>query len=141
MDRRRIGIPGAASQATEAIAEAQQEHFFIVGWLESKKLLHAGGEVLPALAPPSSGLGLEPRSLPGIPEAIKLTKALDVLRSFGSLTHSSSRELFDSPIPHLEGVEVVVLVRPLQLLVDRRVGQVGPLLPGAARPPIAARLP
>jgi hypothetical protein len=30
-------------------------------------------------------LGLEPHSLPGMPEAMKLTKALAVLRSLGSL--------------------------------------------------------
>jgi hypothetical protein len=37
-------------------------------------------------------LGLEPRSLPGIPEARKLAKALAVLRSLGSsFTQPSSR--------------------------------------------------
>jgi hypothetical protein len=36
-------------------------------------------------------LGLEPRSLLGIPEAIKLTKALAVLKLLGSLIQSSSR--------------------------------------------------
>jgi hypothetical protein len=35
--------------------------------------------------------GLEPRSLPGIPEARRLAKALAVLRSLGSFTQPSSR--------------------------------------------------
>jgi hypothetical protein len=38
-------------------------------------------------------MGLELRSLPGIPEAIKLARALAVLRSLGSLTQPLSREV------------------------------------------------
>jgi hypothetical protein len=43
-------------------------------------------------------VGLEPRSLPTMPDAMKPTRALAVLRSLGSLTQLLSREVRKLPV-------------------------------------------